>query len=294
MEKLSVDSRFSDIEYNIKTIKERICNAAVKSGRNENDVRLMAVTKTVEPVFINHAIANGIDLIGENKVQEFLSKKPYLNLESCEAHLIGHLQTNKVKYIIDKVSMIHSVDSLKLAQEIDKRAAQHNLTMDILIQVNSAMEESKFGITTEETGQLIRDILDTCPNVRLRGMMCIAPFEDNPEDARVYFEQVKALYDEYGKMDHPNLDFRYLSMGMSNDYEIAVEEGSTMVRVGLLISFSAAVIGSDQKIRLDIVSDLVCLVSELQRLGQALASSLLTLIVVIIYVKACSQSCNQE
>ena len=113
-------------------------------------------------------------------------------------HLIGHLQTNKVKYIIDKVSMIHSVDSLKLAQEINKRAEQHGLVMDILIQVNSAMEESKFGITTEETGQLIKDILDTCPHVRIRGLMCIAPFEENLEDARIYFEEVKKQYDEYG------------------------------------------------------------------------------------------------
>ena len=131
--------------------------------------------------------------------------------------------------------MIHSVDSLKLAQEINKRAQQHNLTMDILIQVNSAEEESKFGITTEETGQLIRDILDSCENIRIRGLMCIAPFEENPEDVRVYFAEVKKLYDEYGKMEHPHLDFKYLSMGMSGDFHGAIEEGSNLLRVGTSI-----------------------------------------------------------
>lgn len=221
------------IKENIGYINELKAAAAQRSGRTGDDVLLVAVTKLHDVSEINEAIDCGITDIGENKVQEIMNK--YDRVKPVRWHLIGHLQTNKVKYIIDKVSMIHSVDSLKLAQEIDKRAAQHNLTMDILIQVNSAMEESKFGITTEETGQLIRDILDTCPNVRLRGMMCIAPFEDNPEDARVYFEQVKALYDEYGKMDHPNLDFRYLSMGMSNDFEVAIEAGSNLIRVGTMI-----------------------------------------------------------
>ncbi len=131
--------------------------------------------------------------------------------------------------------MIHSVDSLKLAEEIDKRAAQHGLTMDILIQVNSAMEESKFGITTEETGAMIESILENCPNIRIRGLMCIAPFEDNPDDAREYFAEVKKLYDKYGRLDNPRIDFKYLSMGMSNDFEVAIEEGSTLIRVGTSI-----------------------------------------------------------
>ena len=154
---------------------------------------LVAVTKLHSTDEINEAIHCGITDIGENKVQEIMDK--YDRVEPVRWHLIGHLQTNKVKYIIDKVSMIHSVDSLKLAQEINKRAQQHGLVMDILIQVNSAMEESKFGITTEETGELIGQILETCPNVRIRGLMCIAPFEDNPDDARVYFAEVKKLYD---------------------------------------------------------------------------------------------------
>lgn len=218
-----------NIEY-IKKVKDE---AARRSGRTGDDVLLVAVTKLHSAEEINEAISCGITDIGENKVQEIMDK--YERVNPVRWHLIGHLQTNKVKYIIDKVSMIHSVDSLKLAQEIDKRAGQHGLTMDILIQVNSAMEESKFGITTEETGRMIEDILNTCPNVNIRGLMCIAPFEENPEDAREYFAEVKKLYDEYGKIEHPRLDFKYLSMGMSNDFEVAIEEGSNLIRVGTSI-----------------------------------------------------------
>lgn len=221
------------IGENIERIKALKDQAAERSGRSGDDVLLVAVTKLHDVDEINEAIDCGITDIGENKVQEILNK--YDRVKPVRWHLIGHLQTNKVKYIIDKVQMIHSVDSLHLAQEIDKRAAQHGVTMDILIQVNSAEEESKFGITVDETEQMIHDILDTCPNVRIRGLMCIAPFEDNPEDARVYFEEVKAQYDEFGKIDHPNLDFKYLSMGMSNDFEVAVEAGSTLIRVGTSI-----------------------------------------------------------
>ena len=204
------------IRENINHINQLKAEAAVRSGRSGDDVLLVAVTKLHSADEINEAIDCGITDIGENKVQEIMDK--FDHVKPVRWHLIGHLQTNKVKYIIDKVSMIHSVDSLKLAKEINKRAQQHNLTMDILIQVNSAMEESKFGITTEETGQMIKDILDTCDNVRIKGLMCIAPFEDDPEDARVYFEEVRKLYDEYGKMQHERLDFKYLSMGMSNDF----------------------------------------------------------------------------
>lgn len=218
---------------NIEYIQDLKKKAAERSGRSGNDVLLVAVTKLHSTDEINEAIHCGITDIGENKVQEIMDK--YDRVEPVRWHLIGHLQTNKVKYIIDKVSMIHSVDSLKLAQEINKRAQQHGLVMDILIQVNSAMEESKFGITTEETGELIGQILETCPNVRIRGLMCIAPFEDNPDDARVYFAEVKKLYDKYGQIDHPMLDFKYLSMGMSNDFEVAIEEGSNLIRVGTSI-----------------------------------------------------------
>lgn len=221
------------IRENIDAVNRIKGEAAVKSGRKAEDVLLCAVTKTRTADEINEAIDAGITDIGENKVQEIMDK--FDSVKPVRWHLIGHLQTNKIKYIIDKVSMIHSVDSLHLAQEIDKRAAQHGITMDILIQVNSAQEESKFGISTDETEGMIRDILDKCPNIRIRGLMCIAPFAENPEDVRVYFAQVKKLYDEYSSIEHKNLDFKYLSMGMSHDYEVAILEGSNLIRVGTAI-----------------------------------------------------------
>ena len=221
------------IRDNIEYINHLKDEAARKSGRTGDDVLLVAVTKLHDADEINEAIDCGITDIGENKVQEILNK--YDKVQPVRWHLIGHLQTNKVKYIIDKVAMIHSVESLHLAQEIDKRAAQHGVTMDVLIQVNSAEEESKFGISVEETEQMIRDILDNCPNVRIRGLMCIAPYEEDPENAAIYFREVKELYDRYSKIEHPNLDFKYLSMGMSNDFQVAIQEGSNLIRVGTAI-----------------------------------------------------------
>lgn len=212
-----------DIKANLEKIESQL-----KPG-----AKLIAVTKTHSPQEINVAIDCGVTDIGENKVQEILDK--YDSVKPVRWHMIGHLQTNKVKYIIDKVSLIHSVDSLKLAKEIDKRAAQHGLTMDILIQVNSAEDENKFGISTDETGEMIHDILEQCRNIRIRGLMCIAPFADDPEDVRPFFAEVKKQYDEFGKIRHERLDFKYLSMGMSHDFIAAQEEGSNMVRVGTAI-----------------------------------------------------------
>ena len=222
-----------DIRGNLGIINEQIKLCAEKCGRKAEDVLLCAVSKTRTPEEINIAIDAGVTDIGENKVQEIMDK--FDAVKPVKWHMIGHLQTNKVKYIIDKVSMIHSVDSYKLAAEINKRAAQHGITMDILIQVNSAEEESKFGITTGETEALIKEILDTCENIRIKGLMCIAPYADDPEDIKVYFEDVKKQYDEFGKIDHPMLDFKYLSMGMSHDFPVAIEAGSNLVRVGSAI-----------------------------------------------------------
>lgn len=222
-----------DIRGNLNKINEEIKLCAEKCGKNAEDVLLCAVSKTRTPEEINIAIDAGVTDIGENKVQEIMDK--FDAVKPVKWHMIGHLQTNKVKYIIDKVSMIHSVDSYKLAAEINKRAAQHGITMDILLQVNSAEEESKFGITTDETEKLIKEILNTCENIRIRGLMCIAPYADDPEDIKVYFEDVKKQYDEFGKIDHPRLDFKYLSMGMSHDFPVAIEAGSNLVRVGSAI-----------------------------------------------------------
>ncbi len=221
------------IKENIREINEIKNAAAIKAGGKGEDVLLVAVTKTRTPEELNEAIDAGITDIGENKVQEIMDKFDYV--KPVRWHLIGHLQTNKVKYIIDKVSMIHSVDSIKLADEINKKAEQHNLTMDILIQVNAAQEESKFGITTDETEYIINYILENCPNIRLRGLMSIAPFEDNPEDVRIFFAQVKEQYDKFSKIQHERLDFKYLSMGMSHDFEVAIAEGSNLIRVGTAI-----------------------------------------------------------
>ncbi|HPO04249.1 MAG TPA: YggS family pyridoxal phosphate-dependent enzyme [Bacillota bacterium] len=223
----------SQIKDNISSIKKVIEAAIKRGGKCQEEVLLIAVTKTRTPEEINEAIAAGITDIGENKVQEITDK--FDMVKPVRWHMIGHLQTNKVKYIIDKVSLIHSVDSLKLAREIDRRAAQHNKVMDILIQINAAEEESKFGLRKEESEQMIREILANCPNVRIRGLMSMAPFADDPEAVRGFFTEVFDLYCEYKKIRHDGLDFRYLSMGMSNDYEVAIEEGANAVRIGTSI-----------------------------------------------------------
>lgn len=221
------------IKSNIDKIRENIKEAALRGGRNPDDVLLIAVTKTRTPEEINAAIDAGITDIGENKVQELLDK--YDKVKAVRWHMIGHLQTNKVKYIIDKVALIHSVDSIKLAQEINKRAEQHNKIMDVLIQINIAGEESKFGIVPEETEQRIREILENCPNVRIRGLMSMVPFVEDPETVRGYFAEMTNLYRKCGAIEHERLDFRYLSMGMSNDYQVAIEEGANVVRLGTSI-----------------------------------------------------------
>ena len=222
-----------DIRGNLEKVRQQIRQSAEGCGRSQDDVLLVAVSKTRTPEEINIAIEAGVTDIGENKVQEIMDK--YDDIKPVRWHMIGHLQTNKVKYIIDKVSMIHSVDSYKLAAEINKRAAACGITMDILLQVNSAQEESKFGISTEETEGLIMQILDSCENIRIRGLMCIAPYADDPEDIKKYFDSVKEQYDQFSTIDHPNLDFRYLSMGMSHDFPVAIEAGSNLVRVGSAI-----------------------------------------------------------
>lgn len=221
------------IRENLKEIIAQKEKITVDAGRAADEVLLVAVTKTRSAEEINEAIAAGVTDIGENKVQEILDK--YEQVAPIRWHMIGHLQTNKVKYIIDKVCMIHSVDSLRLAEEINRRAAQHNLTMDILVQVNAAEEESKFGVSADKTEELIQDILARCPQIRIKGLMFIAPFEEDPETVRVYFQQVKSFYDRFGALTHEGLDFQYLSMGMSHDYEVAIQEGSNLVRVGTAI-----------------------------------------------------------
>jgi pyridoxal phosphate enzyme (YggS family) len=234
METLSLEERFKNIEHNISVIKDRIAVAAKESGRNPEDIKLMAVTKTVEPMFINHAIECGIDLIGENKVQEFLSKKPYLKLDNCKAHLIGHLQTNKVKQIINEVDMIQSVDSVKLAKEISKRAQAENITVECLVEVNIGEEESKTGLDMTLLYDTLNQIADL-PGIKVKGLMTIPPICDDDETLNKYFSKMHEIFIDIKSKKLDNIDMCILSMGMSGDYEAAVRNGSDLVRVGSAI-----------------------------------------------------------
>jgi len=222
-----------DIRKNLETVRAQISEAAEIAGRKSEDVILVAVSKTRTPEEVNTAIDAGVTDIGENKVQEIMDK--YDDIKPVRWHMIGHLQTNKVKYIIDKVDMIHSVDSVKLAKEIDKRAKAAGKTMDILVQINPAEEESKFGVTIDGAGDLVREILANFENVRIKGLMSVAPIVDDPRDVKPFFDAVKAKYDELAQIDDPKLDFEYLSMGMSHDFAVAIEAGSNLVRVGSAI-----------------------------------------------------------
>lgn len=220
------------IQDNYREIEDRKNAAAARVGKKPEDVLLLAVTKTHGPEEINEAIAAGATDIGENKVQEILEK--YDKVKPVRWHLIGHLQTNKVRQVIDKVVMIHSVDSLKLAKEIDKRAEAHGIVMDILIQLNIGEEESKTGIKVDELWTLVDEIVTSCKNVRIKGLMCIPPMSENPEDARGYFKLARELFEQMKELSYPEELYspETLSMGMSADFEVAIEEGSNLVRVG--------------------------------------------------------------
>lgn len=221
------------IKENAVKIRKKVRDAAEKSGRSLEDITLIAVTKTQSIEKIRHALQAGMLDLGENKVQELCDKYSLVDTE-CRWHLIGHLQTNKVKFIIDKVHMIHSLDRLDLANEIQKRAAKAGRTMDVLVQVNVAGEESKFGISPEEAGGFVKQ-LAVYPNLRVRGLMTVAPHVQNPEDVRPVFRQLKKIFIDIRQENIDNINMDYLSMGMSNDYEVAIEEGANMVRIGTAI-----------------------------------------------------------
>lgn len=231
MERFSVEEGFSNIEHNLSVIRENIKIAAEKSGRTAEDIKLMAVTKTVEPVFINHAIECGIDLIGENKVQEFLSKEEFLNLDNCKVHLIGHLQTNKVKQIVGKVEMIQSVDSIRLAREISKQSEKLGICTDCLIEVNIGEEESKTGIAYDEVMRMIEEII-SLPSIKVQGLMSIPPICENVSDLCKYFEKMNRLFIDIKAKNIDNISMSVLSMGMSGDYKEAVACGANLVRIG--------------------------------------------------------------
>ena len=198
--------------------------------RDPKEVTLIAVSKTKPVSMLKEAYDAGARCFGENKVQEIMDKHPQLP-EDIQWHMIGHLQRNKVKYIVDKVSMIHSVDSLRLAQTIEQEAAKHNVCVPVLLEVNVAQEESKFGLKMDEVLPLIETIADF-PHIKVQGLMTIAPYVENAEDNRDFFRQLKKLSVDIEAKNINNVSMSVLSMGMTGDYQVAVQEGATMVRVG--------------------------------------------------------------
>ena len=231
MEKSYLDKRKADIEYNLDVINEKIAESAIKSGRNPSDVQLMAVTKTVDPIFINYALDYGVNMIGENRVQEMLRKKPDLHLHNVQKHLIGHLQTNKAGQIVGEVDMIQSVDSLKIAKEIAKQSAKKGITTDVLLEINIGDEESKTGFSKSEFMENLYQIAEI-PQLNVKGLMTIPPICDNDVILREFFENIYNIYVDIKAKKLDNITMNILSMGMSGDYEQAILCGSNLVRIG--------------------------------------------------------------
>ncbi|MCM1272143.1 MAG: YggS family pyridoxal phosphate-dependent enzyme [Clostridium sp.] len=218
------------LKENLEQVQTNIKAACEKAGRPIEDVTLIAVSKTKPLSDIEELMTYGMECYGENKVQELVDKYEAVS-RPVKWHLIGHLQTNKVKYIVDKVCLIHSVDSVHLAKEIDKEAAKKGVVCNILIQVNVANEETKFGLDVSELDDFIEQIKDF-KNIKVEGLMTIAPFVENPEENRVHFRKLYQLSLDIKSKNIDNIGMNVLSMGMTNDYMVAIEEGATMVRVG--------------------------------------------------------------
>lgn len=218
------------LKENLKRVEDKITASCERSGRNREDVTLIAVSKTKPVETLRESYDMGVRVFGENKVQELVEKYETLP-KDIHWHMIGHLQRNKVKYIIDKVELIHSVDSLRLAETIDREAKKHNLTANILIEVNVAGEDSKFGVSPEELETLVEEI-SHFSNIQVRGLMTIAPFVENAEENRAVFARLRKLSVDIASKNIDNVNVGLLSMGMTNDYEVAIEEGATIIRVG--------------------------------------------------------------
>lgn len=220
------------LQDRLESVNERITRAAERSGRKREDITLIAVTKTYAPEVINEAIDWGITDIGENKVQEVMNK--YDSVKNVDWHLIGHLQSNKVKYIIDKVKLIHSVDSIKLLDEIERQAVKHGIQKDVLIQVNISGEATKFGIKPEEVEQFM-EYAEKLTSVKIKGLMTIAPKVDDGVANILHFDNINRIFLDIKAKKYDNVNMEYLSMGMSGDFENAIEHGANMVRVGSAI-----------------------------------------------------------
>lgn len=229
---LKVNSEVCEqVKRNFFEIQENILKSAQSIGKSADDIIFLAATKTVSVEVINYSISLGLKYIGENKVQELLSKYENYDLQNCTAHLIGHLQTNKVRQIVGKVDMIQSVDSLKLAEEINRISLQKNLITKILIEINIGGEESKSGTAPETVEELLSQIA-TLSNVKVEGLMTIPPICDNKSEIYKYFDNMSKLFIDISSKKLDNIDMRYLSMGMSSDYQEAIKSGANMVRIG--------------------------------------------------------------
>lgn len=213
---------------------KRVIAASEKAGRDYKDITVIAVSKTVDSERAKEAFEGGIVNLGENRVQELVNKYEQLSDLGIKWHMIGHLQKNKVKYIIDKVQLIHSVESESLAMEINKRAEQQGLISKVLIELNIGEEESKFGVSEENIYEFVK-LLEKYENIKIMGVMTVAPYAENPEDVRWVFKKMKEIYVNISNMNLRNVDMKYLSMGMTNDFEIAIEEGANIIRVGTAI-----------------------------------------------------------
>lgn len=218
------------VKDNLETINKKIKEATLKVNRDPQEIKLVAVTKTATLEQIKEAINEGVKIIGENKVQEAKGKYQVLTKE-VKWHLIGHLQTNKVKYAVEIFDLIHSVDSIKLAKEIDKRSVQFKKTIDVLIEVNISGEETKYGYNPEKVEAFLKEISEFS-GIRVRGLMTIAPISKNKEEVRPYFRRLRELSERIRDKNIKNIKMDYLSMGMTDDFEIAIEEGANMVRIG--------------------------------------------------------------
>lgn len=218
------------IKENLEEVREKIRQACQRSGRREEDVTLISVSKTKPVEMLKEAYEAGSRDFGENRVQEIMEKYGQMP-EDVRWHMIGHLQKNKVRQVIDKAVLIHSVDTVELAEQIEKDAAKRDLTVDILLEVNVAEEESKFGFRTEEVEAAVMKIKEF-PHVHIKGLMTIAPFVSNSEDNREVFKKLYQLHVDIRSKNIDNVNMSVLSMGMTGDYEVAVEEGATMIRVG--------------------------------------------------------------
>lgn len=221
------------LKENLLDVEKRICEACNRSGRSREDITLIAVSKTKPLEAIEEIQKYGIKEFGENKVQELTDKFEHI-ATPVHWHMIGHLQRNKVKYLVNKVCLIHSVDSIRLAEQIEKEAAKSNRVLDILIEVNIAKEDTKFGLMKEEVETFIRTIAKF-EHIKVRGLMTSAPYVDDPEENRMYFRELFELFVDIKQKNIDNISMDTLSMGMTNDFEVAIEEGATMVRIGTAI-----------------------------------------------------------